>query len=128
MRLRIGAEVAPAGQECACCGEKLDPLCLHALRCAPGESSRGHYSVCSVVHGLASLADSSSVVEPRGLVPSRPAIRPADVLTSAAFCIPAALDVCVASPDSAGAGTDVCISAEARKCGHYKDVMDELRV
>ena len=127
VRLRVGADIAPAGTMCACCGEELDPLCLHALRCAPGESNRGHYSVCSVVHSLASLADSSAAVEPRGLVPSRPAIRPADVLTSAAFQFPAALDVCVASPDSAGAGTDVCIAAEVRKRGTYKDVLAELR-
>ena len=127
VRLRIGADIAPAEQECACCGEKMDARGLHALRCAPGESSRGHYAVCGVVHGLASLADSSSAVEPRGLVPSRPAIRPADVLTSAAFCTPAALDVCIASPDSAGAGTDVCIAAEVGKAGKYAAVLEELR-
>ena len=127
VRLRIGADVAPAGLVCACCGEELDRLCLHCMKCAPGESNRGHYAVCSVVHGLASLADPSAASEPRGFVPSRPAIRPADVLTSAAFCIPAVLDVCVASPDSAGAGTDACAAAEVRKRGKYQDVLVELR-
>ena len=127
VRLRIGADIAAEDQECACCGSSLDRMCLHASRCAPGESNRGHYSVCSVVHGLASLADASSSLEPTGLVPSRPALRPADVLTSAACCLPAALDICVASPDSAGAGINVCISAAARKSAHYKEVLEELR-
>ena len=126
VRLRIGADVAPTGLPGACCGEELDPLCQHATRCAPGESNRGHYVVCSVVHGLSNLADPSASSEPRGLVPSRPAIRPADVLTSAAFCIPAALDVCVASPDAAGAGTDACIAAAKRKREKYRDVLVEL--
>ena len=127
VRLRIGADVAAVDQECACCGSTLDRTCLHASRCAPGESNRGHYTVSSVVHGLASLADASSSLEPAGLVPSRPALRPADVLTSAAFCLPAALDICVASPDSAGAGINVCISAAARKSARYQKVIEELR-
>ena len=127
VRLRIGADVAAVDQTCACCGSALDMKCMHASRCAPGESNRGHYSVSSVVHGLASLADSSASLEPAGLVPSRPALRPADVLTSAAFCHPAALDVCVASPDSAGAGVNVCIAAAARKTDRYQDVLEELR-
>lgn len=126
VRLLIGADVAPADRVCACCGGLLDARGLHALRCAPGDSTRGHYAVASVVHSLASLADSSSSLEPRGLVPSQPALRPADVLTSAAFCIPAALDVNVASPDCEGAGTDVCVSAAARKRDRYAAVLDEL--
>ena len=32
----------------------------------------------------------------------------------------------MASPDSAGAGTDVCISAIARKAARYSSVLDEL--
>ena len=59
-------------------------------------------------------------------MPSRPALRPADVLTSVAFGVLAALDVCIASPDGEGAGADACVSAAARKADHYADVIDEL--
>ena len=127
VRLRIGADVVPPEHVCACCGEVMGADGKHALRCAPGESTRGHYSVTSVVHVLASLSDPASCAEPRGLVPSRPALRPADVLTSAAFSHLAALDVCVASPDAEGAGTDACAAGAVRKTAHYKDVIEELQ-
>ena len=126
VRLRIGADIAPVGHTCACCGGAMDQRALHSLRCAPGESTRGHTGVCHVVHGLASLAESASSSEPRGLVPSRPALRPADVLTSAAFSVLAALDVCITSPDGEGAGADACVSAAARKREHYSAVLEEL--
>ena len=104
----------------------MDSRALHALNCATGESIRGHYSVCSIVHAVASLADTSACTEPRGLVPSRPALRPADVLTSAAFGPLAALDVCVASPEGSGAGPDACVAGAQRKTDKYSSVLDEL--
>ena len=39
----------------------------------------------------------------------------------------AALDVCIASPDAAGAGVDACASAAVRKEDHYSVVLDELK-
>ena len=126
VRVRIGADVAPPGHLCAVCGESMDTRGIHAMNCAPGESTRGHYSLCSVVHCLASLSDSSACTEVRGLVPSRPALRPADVLTSAAFGHLAALDVCVTSPERSGAGPDACIAGAQRKLDKYAGVLDEL--
>ena len=127
VRLRIGADVVPPEHCCACCGTAMGAGGKHALLCAPGESTRGHYAVTAVVHVLASLADPSSCSEPLGLVPSRPALRPADVLTSAAFSHLAALDVCVASPDAGGAGTDACAAGAVRKADQYKDILAELQ-
>ena len=127
VRLRIGADVVPDGQPCSCCGEAFRPRGLHALVCAPGESTRGHYAVSGVVHCLASLSDSSASTEARGLVPSRPALRPADILTSAAFGRQAALDVCVACPHSGGAGPDACVAAIQRKRAKYADILCELQ-
>ena len=126
VRLRIGADLASDDQECACCGGKLDRKGLHSLCCAPGESTRGHGAVASVVHSLARLSDASASTEPRGLVPSYPALRPADVLTSVAFGRQAALDICVASPDGAGAGSDACAAAARRKSENYAGVIEEL--
>ena len=106
--LRLGAPVLKEAGVCAVCGEVMGAQCLHALRCAPGESTRGHNGVRDQLLGLATLGDPCSVCEPPGLVPSRPGLRPADILSSAAFARQAALDVGVASPDAAGAGDDAC--------------------
>ena len=69
------------------------------------------------------------LAEPRGLVSSRPGLHPADLLTSAAFGRPAALDVSIACPDAEGAGLDACAATTtaARKFGKYGDILDELR-
>ena len=112
---------------CACCGAKLDRRCLHALRCAPGESTRGHNWVAHTLVDASSLSDSSTVAEPRGLVCSRPGLRPADLLSSAAFGRPAALDVSIVSPDAEGACADPCASTSARKMNKYGPFLDELK-
>ena len=80
-----------------------------------------------MILGLARIGDTASCAEPRGLVPSRPALRPADILTTASCGRRAALDVCVASPDGAGAGADACASAALRKRYRYREVLDELK-
>ena len=126
-RLRIGADVVEQGAKCACCGGPLDRRGRHALRCAPGESTRGHNWVSNTLLDVASLADSSSVAEPRGLVPSRPGLRPADLLSSAAFGRPTALDVSIVCPEAEGAGPDPCAAAEQKKVTKYGAVLDELR-
>ena len=126
VRLRIGAEILGGEQECAVCGGNLDHKAVHSLCCAPGESTRGHGAIASVVHSLACLSDAYSSTEPRGIVPSCPALRPADVLTSAAFGRQAALDICVASPDGSGAGSDACAAAIRRKSGRYSVIIGEL--
>ena len=59
--------------------------------------------------------------ETAGLGPGVPSLRPADVLTSAAF--PgrlAALDIGITSPDSSLAGIDCCDSMHRRKLGVYR--------
>ena len=126
VRLRLGAPILDEPAECACCGGVLDRQCRHALRCAPGASTRGHNRVRDTLLGLASLADSASVIEPEGLIPSHPTLRPADVLTSAAFARLAALDVGVVSPDSVGSGTDACAAMHAEKLGRYAAMLPEL--
>ena len=125
--LRLGAPVAAQPGHCAICGGLMDTKGLHALRCAPGESTRGHNCVRDQLLGLASLGDATAAVEPRGLIPSRPGLRPADILSTAAFARPAALDVSVACPDSAGAGTDCCSALAQRKLDKYADYLGELQ-
>ena len=89
------------------------------MRCAArGASTRGHNRVRDTLLGLASLADSASVIEPKGLTPSHPTLRPADVLTSAAFARLAALDVGMACPDSAGSGNGACAAMVSEKLKH----------
>ena len=88
-----GVPFLPNDAECALCGGLLDRLCVHPQTCAQAESTRGHYRVCSRVHMVAALGDPETVSEPLGLIPSRPSLRPADILTSAATGSLAALDV-----------------------------------
>ena len=76
---------------------------------------------------LAHLADSAASPETLGLIPSCPALRPADILTTAA--LPgrlAALDVGVASPDAAGADGDCCDAAFRRKVREHGPHLREL--
>ena len=42
VRLRLGADILSGPSVCARCGNELDAQCRHALRCAPGLSTRGH--------------------------------------------------------------------------------------
>ena len=79
------------------------------------------------VHELVSLADPSAATEVEGLIPSAPARRPADILTSAA--LPgslAALDIGVCSPDAVGAGPDCVEAMRRRKEGEYGPHLEEL--
>ena len=126
-RLRIGAPIIETEQECAVCGGQVDVRGLHSLCCAPGESTRGHNWVCNSLLHLSSLSDSSSVAEPRGLVPSRPTLRPADIFTTTAFGSGAAVDVSIVSPDGEGAGADACQAAADGKMKKYGEVLAELR-
>ena len=126
VRLRIGAAVMAQAQTCRCCRSLMDVKGHHALRCAHGESTRGHNRVANTLLCLASLADGSACAEPRGLIASRPALRPADVLTTAAFGRGAALDVSIVSPDAGGAGADPCVSSVRMKKDKYAAVLEEL--
>ena len=126
MLLRLGAPLIREPAPCARCGCNLDLECRHALRCAPGSATRGHNRLRDTLLGLASLSDGAAVTEAIGLVPSAPALRPADVLTRAAFGRLSALDVCIACPDAQGAGDDAANAAVLRKLGDYEHVIPEL--
>ena len=106
VRLRLGAAGPDSPAVCGRCGTALlDASAAHALCCA--NSVIGHNAVRDELHAAALPCDPSAEIEPLGLIPSRPTLRPADVFTSAA--LPgrlAALDVGVASPHAACAGGD----------------------
>ena len=103
VRLRIGADVVPAGHICVCCGVAMGADGKHALRCAPGPATRGHNRIRDVILGLASLGDGCSVAEAKGLIADAPGLRPADVLSSAAHGRAVAYDVGIACPASSTA-------------------------
>jgi hypothetical protein len=122
---RLGARVYEGSAACRLCGAPLDPQLEHSECCATAEATRGHYAVVrSVVEGLR-LADPTVTTEPRGLTSTL--ARPADILTLAA--VPgrsAALDVCVASPNAAGAQGDAAEAAFRRKLRRYRNEIPEL--
>ena len=101
----------------------------HAFCCALQEATTGHYDVHNAIIPRANFADSSTSLEPFGLIPSHPSLRPADLLCSAAY--PgrlAALDVGVTSPDASGAGDDCCENMYQRKRGDYRQHLKELEI
>ena len=123
VRLRLGAPVLEEPMVCACCGELVDRDGRHCLRRAPGANTRSHNRVRDVLLGLACLSECAAATEPQGLVPSRPNLRPADVLTTAAFGRLVALDVGVVCPDAGGTGGDACAAMHARKMDEYSEVL-----
>ena len=51
--LRLGDKLVEAGTPCARCGSAMDAQCRHAMRCASGQSTRGHNRIRDTLHGLA---------------------------------------------------------------------------
>ena len=104
----------------------MDRFATHALCCAKGESTKGHYRVCDCVLELTHLADPSSETEVRALFPNAPTLRPADIFTSAA--LPgrmATLDIGISSPDACGASDDCCDSMYDKKVRRYSEHITE---
>ena len=127
IRLRLGAPAIDTPIACKRCGrEDLDRSCSHALCCALPEATRGHNNIREVVLNLSHLADPRARIKDESLIPSRPTLRPADILTSAAFPGLSALDVGVISPDSAHAGDDCCEAMRKKKCEDYGPYLEEL--
>ena len=111
---------------CARCKAQLDAKCRHALLCGSGPATRGHNRVRDTLLGLASLSDGAAASEVRGLIGSAPRLRPADVLTTAAFGRLVALDVGIANPAARTAGEDACASMVSQKTSEYARFLSEL--
>ena len=76
---------------------------------------------------LVQLADSNASTEGPEFIPSRPALRPADIYSEAA--IPgtrAALDIGVCSSDAVNAGMNCCESMWQRKRERYEEHFAEM--
>ena len=127
VNLRLGADILAGPSKCARCGGTLDAQCRHALRCAPGPATRGHNRVRDTLLGLASLGDGASATEVRGLIGTAPSLRPADLLTTAAFGRLTALDVGIANPAARTAGADACVAMVSKKLSDYAPYLEELR-
>ena len=129
VRLRLGAGGPSEAVPCASCGDALlGPSGLHAMLCARGPSTRGHNAVRDELFAVASSLDSTSELEPLGLIPSRPRLRPADLLTgvSGFSARHAALDVGICCPAAAGAGDDCVEAMRQRKLERLTPFSAEL--
>jgi hypothetical protein len=129
VRLRLGSGGPAEAVPCACCSNALlGPSGLHAMLCARGPSTRGHNAVRDELFKVAVSLDSTTEVEPTGLVPSRPSLRPADVLTSVSGLTGrcAALDVGICCPAAAGAGDDCTEAMRQRKLARMQPHAVEL--
>ncbi len=128
VRLRLSAGGLDDPVICGSCNTStLDTSAAHALCCASGPSTRGHYRVCDKLHEVARACDAGAETEPVGLIASHPALRPADILTSAAISGRlAALDVGIVAPEASGAGLDCVAAMHARKQDRYLPHQAEL--
>ena len=107
---RLSARVHTAVVACRTCDETLDPCLEHTECCALSEATLVHYAVVRAVVDGIRLADPGVTTEPAGLTSTQ--ARPADIFTTAV--VPGrstALDVCVASSNSAAAGGDAAEAA-----------------
>ena len=88
----------------------------------------GINAVRDEIFAMAKAVDGSAETEPMGLIPSHPALRPADILTSASGLTGrlAALDVGIISPAASGAGADCTEAMRLRKCRRIEPYADEL--
>ena len=99
----------------------------HGLLCAKGESVRGHNCVRDELHTMSKAVDPNSETEPEGLIPSRPLLRPADVLTGAFHGGRlAAVDVGIICPSACGAGLDCVATMHDRKAQRMNQFAEEL--
>ena len=124
---RLGASLVTAGDsQCKMCGEVLDATASHAMCCAKGECTRGHYCIVGRVADGISIVDPALQTEVRGLAGTTD--RPADILTVGALPgTRTALDITVASQDAFHAGTDACATAYRRKMTRYSSILPALR-
>ena len=85
VRAMLGASLLIEPMVCSGCGiHMMDVQGRHAM-CRMGAATMvGHNRVRDVIAMGLAMADPGTVVEPLGLVPSRPNLRPADVLSRAA--------------------------------------------
>jgi hypothetical protein len=139
LRLRLGLPLAtyPGPLPCAECLQDVlaEDLGVHALSCAKGRRAVGHNKLRDHVASLARIADHCTIIEASGRSvyagggPDAPQLRPADILTSAAFLGgvgSVAMDVGIASPHTAEASTnpsvDVLDTYKRRKERKYEAV------
>ena len=112
---------------CAQCGKKmLNRGGAHAFCCAKGESTKGHYAVVRKIFDVVKQVDAGAETEAAGLINSAPILRPADILSTAVSDCAAALDLGIASPDAAHAGTDCTETMWRAKKSKYAPYEAEL--
>ena len=129
VRVRLGAFLTDEPVLCPRCGESIvERTAAHGLCCAAPEGTHGHYQARDSLLSLVHLADPAAAVEVPELIADAPALRPADIFTTAALpgC-QAALDIGICSPDAAGTGLDCCETMWRKKRGRYADHHDEMR-
>ena len=127
VRLRLGASFTSQPVQCRMCNRLLDSNGTHALCCAPGESTRGHNAVRDELFAITRIADTTAEREVLGLLDTAPGLRPADILTCAVQpALSSALDIGIAAPHSAHAGTDCCETMRLRKVRYYADHTGDL--
>ena len=130
VRTMIGADVLVQPMLCGGCGTRLlDVQARHALCCMGSATTVGHNRIRDAIAMGLAASDPGTVVEPEGLVASRPRMRPADILSRAGLEQGLlALDIGVASPEAGGAGDDCIVAMARRKQAFYgSGVLSELQ-
>ena len=130
IKLRIGCPFLNNPITCPKCRLKtMDKFAIHSLCCASAESTKGHYCVRDRTLELVHLADPSATAESRNLFPNAPALRPADIFTTAAFpgCA-TALDIGICCPEACSSGIDCCDSMYTSKTNKYEPYLQQAAI
>ena len=115
IRVRLGAGGPTSPILCQVCRNMyLDPMGEHSSKCCVGEATRGHNACGKVLWGYALDADPGAEREPAQLVQQDPALRPADLLTSASGRQIGA-DIGITSPSTACSGDKAMKNMVKRK-------------
>ena len=128
MRMMLGAPLLVGDSICGACGlDRLDAKGYHALCCARAQSTIGHNRARDCLAEMFWLADPSTSIEVPGLCPSAPTLRPADILTRAGHATKTlAVDVGIAAPHAAHAGSDAAETMRETKLDKYEPYSVEL--
>ena len=84
--MRLGLSIFDRIGICSFCHQEVDDFGHHAMNCmATGQKQTLHSTINHAVYRMASHAAARPILEPTGLLPDAPHLRPADVLLMTPF-------------------------------------------
>ena len=129
LKVRLGVPVVLEPEPCcACTRGTIGPGAARAFCCGRAQATIGHNNVTDIVRAAAHVIDPAATTETRELIHSAPGLRPADILTSTVGATHlTTVDIEIASPDAAHAGSDCLATMYRDKTSHYGLPLEALQ-